>query len=59
VTAAALLDDIRRCGATATLTQDGRLRIDPASVIDAALLASLKAQRDDSSSSLRDVIRPL
>jgi hypothetical protein len=47
VTAAALLDDIRRCGATATLTQDGRLRIDPASVIDAALLASLKAQRDD------------
>jgi len=53
VTPSALLDDLRRRGVTANLTPSGQLKIDPASAIDAALLADLKAQRDGIIAELR------
>lgn len=44
--AGALLDDLQRRGATASVTPAGKLRIEPAAVVDDALLRELREQRD-------------
>lgn len=46
MTASALLDDLRRRGATARVLPTGKLRIEPATVVDEALLVELRAHRD-------------
>lgn len=53
MTAAALLADLHQRGATARVLPTGKLRIEPASAIDDALLADLKAQRDEIIAELR------
>ena len=42
-----LLEDLRRRGATASVTPAGKLRIGPAEVVDEALLSELRARRDE------------
>jgi hypothetical protein len=46
VTASALLDDLRRRGATARVLPSGKLRIAPATAVDEKLLGELRAHRD-------------
>jgi hypothetical protein len=53
MTAGALLENVRRRGATATVTTAGKLRVEPGALLDAALLADLKAHRDELIAELR------
>jgi hypothetical protein len=53
MTASAVLDNLMRRGGTARVLPTGKLRIEPATVVDEALLAELKEQRDEIIAELR------
>jgi len=53
MTALAILADLTRRGGTARVLPTGKLRIEPATVVDDALLAELKDQRDEIIAELR------
>jgi len=53
MTASDILADLTRRGGTARVLPTGKLRIEPAAVVDDALLAELKEQRDEIIAELR------